>query len=487
MITNPGVVVGWLGLCLISMYVYMRILNIKPTSSKIAVAVIFAVTVSLLLQNHPPLFELWFVGSVFVFMSLITRVKANIRVAAVIIAIGMSLGSEIFANTVMLFIHALVEYLYWVAVAAREGIPLGQMGDISPLFGIHPDNNPIFVIPLAVWEFFVALISAAFMFSLFKLKRLKTGFAFMENKTARLIGVALSIIMMVAKSSWRFLSGLFDLHSFSAADLPAFGIFVLIAINGCTLAIYFWWKSRTTELYLNRVEKKSVQSEIAEKNRQIKTLTDSNEALSAIIHKDNKSLPAMYTAVADFLSTSEEGQRLLNEISDTIKERNNLPIASPDRKPMTNIPRFDNILNYMKLRAEAQGIQFEFAPCGQITAKPGIETLLADLIENAIIAVTHSTNKKISVTMGEVSGHLQIVIRDSGVNFKDETLTALGTKKTTTYANTGGSGIGYITIFEILNEAKASLTISEQVQEAPFTKAITVCFDEQSEFVVLRG
>jgi C4-dicarboxylate-specific signal transduction histidine kinase len=108
--------------------------------------------------------------------------------------------------------------------------------------------------------------------------------------------------------------------------------------------------------------------------------------------------------------------------------------------------------------------------------KQKLETLLADLIENAIIATSYSTYKRIFVTMGIVDDCLEINIQDSGIPFEVEVLANLGLVKSTTHADTGGSGIGYMTIFEILRKYAASLTITEYIPENyAFTKSIVTC------------
>ena len=89
------------------------------------------------------------------------------------------------------------------------------------------------------------------------------------------------------------------------------------------------------------------------------------------------------------------------------------------------------------------------------------------------------------MTMGIVDNCLEITIQDSGIPFEAETLSNLGIKKHTTHADTGGNGIGYLTIFEILNERNASITITEHIPENyAFSKSVNVRFDGKSEYII---
>lgn len=215
----------------------------------------------------------------------------------------------------------------------------------------------------------------------------------------------------------------------------------------------------------------------------------------------------MYNAVSNFLSDSEhnmetkaemKGMRILGELDEIMQERKEM-ILKIQRKhkslPSTEVERIDGILNYMLQKASDNDIQFDFIMVGSIKniieyaiTKQRLETLLADLIENAMIAVSFNkdnTYKKILLTIGIVDDCYEINVQDSGIPFEVDTLLNLGLKKTTTHTDRGGNGIGYITIFKILNESDASLMISEQVpKNYSFSKSIKVRFDGKSEFII---
>jgi len=288
---------------------------------------------------------------------------------------------------------------------------------------------------------------------------------------------------------------------------PILMVTLLVAVTVCMFAVHFWWRHSTTAQYKQRIQERNNEELLAEiqlKDKRIKELTASNEFLSKAIHRDNKLIPAMYNALSDFLSDSDDvvtaragnkGTNLLAELSEIMQERKDMIIKiQKDYKslPSTGIERVDNILNYMMQKASEKEIQFDFVLDGSVKeiaesviTKSALETLLADLIENAIIAVAQSDCKKVLVTMGIVNSCLEITVNDSGIPFDAEVLSNLGKIKSTTHADTGGSGIGYMTIFEILRECKASLVISEPApMPFSFTKSVKVVFDGKGEFVV---
>jgi signal transduction histidine kinase len=114
-----------------------------------------------------------------------------------------------------------------------------------------------------------------------------------------------------------------------------------------------------------------------------------------------------------------------------------------------------------------------------------LRTLLADLIENAVITAKSGGGKEILVSIGVSEGRYLVDILDSGVPFEANTLVHLGLEKTTTHAEHGGSGIGLVTAFEILKHYRASLIIEEFSDEStPYSKRVSVKFDGLNQYIV---
>jgi len=53
-----------------------------------------------------------------------------------------------------------------------------------------------------------------------------------------------------------------------------------------------------------------------------------------------------------------------------------------------------------------------------------------------------------------------------------------------THADTVGSGIGFMTTFETLRKAYASLIITELENKTPFSKSVTFGFDGENAFII---
>ena len=113
-----------------------------------------------------------------------------------------------------------------------------------------------------------------------------------------------------------------------------------------------------------------------------------------------------------------------------------------------------------------------------IISKKDLEILIADLIKNAIIAISYSdnVNKSILVRLGVIDGIYSLYVYDTGIEFNIETLLNLGIKPSTTHADNGGTGMGFINAFDTLNKYKASIIIEELGKESKdnYTKVVII-------------
>ena len=477
--------IRFFGLFIVSLYVYWRILDINISKSKTIAAIIFSLIMSIPLSYFPPFYEFIFLGSVCLFVSVVARVKLSLMLSSVIISVGISMGIEIIAYSVVTIIEITITAIYYLITNTLLTVSIPQ------------NRLEIF---LVIIQTIVFVISVVFVNFLFKIKRLQKGILFLQDRESVWVGMIFSIIIMI----YRSMSGIVLDYITDEAGTIYLTAFSLIIIAACTFGIYFWWRHNTTALYQQRIKDRDIENHInenEEKNNQIKELLKSNNLLAKSVHRDNKLIPAMYKAVDDFLRNSEntdektKGLSILSELEELMQERKNMVLKTQMKNkklPSVKIERIDNILNYMYLRATENDMEFDVILngdirniCERIISKSKLETLLADLIENAIIATTYSEYKRILVTIGLVNDCLEITVQDSGIPFETETLTKLGVEKSTTHADTGGSGIGYITIFEIINESAASLTITECVpKKHSLVKTVTVRFDEKSEYIV---
>ncbi len=494
---NHSLAVRFFGLLMISIYIYVKILNKSLSKPKIAAAIAFSLVMSIPLSFSPFLYELIFLSSVCAFVALTARVKLPLMLSAVFIATGISLGIDTLANTVFSYgILLPIDGLYTSVIASREHISVAEVTAeyASPLYMFFAT---------IVWPYIVLVVSFVFARLFFSMKRLKNGFVFMESTEARLTGMIFCLLIAFCRSYASIIE-----ESISAANGELLRtIFYLVLMNICTLGLYFWWCSHTTMLYQQRLKDRTIEeyrAVIDEKDRRIKRIYESNTFLSETVHTDNKLIPAMYNAVNNLLLCQQSddggdmranGTELLSALGEIMRERKSMIDKiqrEHNRLTPTGMERVDIIMHYMAQKAASIDIDFDFAAddgvrdiAQSVITKQQLETLLADLIENAIIATSFSEEKRILVTMSSVEGCLEICVQDSGIAFEPETLCDLGREKATTHADTGGSGIGYLTIFNILRETGASFTLKEyEPKKHAFTKSVSVRFNGKTAFSI---
>ena len=161
----------------------------------------------------------------------------------------------------------------------------------------------------------------------------------------------------------------------------------------------------------------------------------------------------------------------------------------------TEVEEIDDMLKYMQSECVKNKIDFTLQIKGNIhymvhnlVKEEELETLLADHIKDAIIAINHTdnANRSILVRLGNIDDIYSLYIYDSGVEFKTEVLENLGKKPCTTYANEGGTGMGFMNTFDTVRKHKASLIIEEigKPVKDNYTKVIIIKFDKKNEFKV---
>jgi len=331
----------------------------------------------------------------------------------------------------------------------------------------------------------------------FQIRRFKNGMPTLKDHASNDNGVFISVLVLLAAS---FLN-LRENENF-VFMIPFFFTFL------CGLTLFFWWRSSLTKKYMEKIKAKEIeelQKIIQENTKQLEQLRHHNDELSKIIHKDNKLIPAMEYAVREYLSSAERartkgehlrrGKELLEQLTCLSHERsgiiNQYEVTHKKLLP-TNVPSIDTLLSYMSQRALGHQISFDVSLSGNLAHlvdhmidEEDLRTLLADLLDNAIIATKKSPKRNIMLSL-EITGICySIDVFDSGDLFEGETLTRLGISQTTTHANEGGSGIGLMTAFDMVKKYQISFVIEELPYNHLFSKKVTVCFDNLGQFRII--
>lgn len=327
---------------------------------------------------------------------------------------------------------------------------------------------------------------------LFHSKRLKRGMPFLTNKLHSMTLMLISILLLFTALL------LSNSNNSDVYVIPFLFIFLLATF------IYLSWKNNITKTYLDKLKEKDItelNSLLDEKDLRIRQLEEENQELAKIIHGDNKLIPAMALAVESFIqdtaslapAVSQTGNRLLNELNQMSTNRKGI-IHDQDFRcrviPSTNVTSVDNLLKYMQQKAHEMDIDFNAAvSCNlksmihKAIAEDELNTLLADLLENALIATKQNCGHHVLLNIDLVEKFYVISIFDSGTPFSREVLINLGLKNYTTHENDGGSGIGLVTSYEIIQKHNASLAIDEYaLRSGLYTKKVSVTFNHMRQY-----
>lgn len=341
----------------------------------------------------------------------------------------------------------------------------------------------------------IGIIQFLLIYLFFKIERFKYGFSFLQGKetmnkeNTSKIGILVSSIIIA-------ISLVLSTYSRTTSK-----ILIAILILGGILMIY-WIKKSITKYYKEKMKERTVeiqQEQIKQQDEKIKNLQTELADVLQINHKYSHRISAMEKAVTKLgtkLQANEEFAEEYGDILSSIKKLSKeykeevASVIKETKLPKTNIFSIDNLLEYMKQESEKDKIDFKLNLDFDINEilktkipQSKLETMLADHIRDAIIAINCSENKerKIKVVLGKEDNNYQIKFYDTGIEFEIETLSKLGLKRTTTHKSTGGSGIGFMTTFETLKQCKASLII-EEYSDLEYTKVVIIKFDNKNEY-----
>lgn len=368
-------------------------------------------------------------------------------------------------------------------VTVFEAVSAFVQGTISWSLNLVPDGV-LYYLPSI---FVTLIICLVFM----NIKRFRKGFQFFQEEKNLGIGLALSEIIMVLKC--------IDLRD----NKDKIYIYVVFAV-GIIIAgfgLYLWIRRSITAHYRERLQLKSEEHYkelLEERDKEVEKLNQSNEYLAKIVHRDNHLMSALNTSVSKYFESddTEYKDHLLRDLQKMVKERGEL-IDQEQLKskllPSTGNLLIDSAINDWYIKAAAYRIDFDLTVSstvneiiGKYISQTDLQTLLCDHIKDAIIAVESrgEAEGKILVNLSKQNDNYVIDIYDNGAEFDIDTLSKLGLERVTTHADTGGSGIGFMTTFETLKKAYASLIITEFENLSPFSKSVSFRFDGERAFAI---
>ncbi len=348
--------------------------------------------------------------------------------------------------------------------------------------------------------FIILVVLLILLYAFFKIKRFKNGFNFLckklSNDFADIIVIYIGIaVILIACLLGTIFEGIEEIRRNLLATIIILGI-IMIAIIQKTLTMYY--KQKLLEKTLQETQK-----ELNEKEEEVKNLNDEKFNVSKITHEFYNRQKAMELLVKQNINTNNNiTQELTNKnilkiiksLTEEYSEEFNTIKGLP-KLDTTGIYEIDNMFRYMQSECEKNNIEFKLKIMGNIyplinniISQKRLETLIGDHLRDAINAINSvDTGKREILTILGIKNNIyEFCIYDTGVNFEIETLIKLGIEPVTTYANRGGSGIGFITTFETLKQTKASLIITELLPhtENYYTKSVTIRFDGRNEYKI---
>lgn len=351
-------------------------------------------------------------------------------------------------------------------------------------------DNPIIMVIFSI------TLTAFLSYRIFKIRRLSKGMQFLKEKIndeyLDVIMINVSIVVILVY----ILYTLYDVEVLKEVSI----IFVFVAVIMFVM-IRKVMKLAYSEQQLERYFKEDEQI-IAEMTEEKQKNEKEKYEISKINHEFSKKIKALELEVKENFSAksnvefSAENEILerINNLSNSYAEKLQA-IKGIDNIAKTNVPEIDSSFKYIQNEAAKANIQFNLkVNCSvekltkDIISKDKLSTLINDLGTDAIIAVNHnSTNfKSIVAIINKKDEVYSFSMADTGIEFEIETLKKLGTEPITTHKDEGGSGIGFMTAFEILKETGASLIIEEKGKESKtnYTKNIIIKFDGKNQYKI---
>lgn len=337
------------------------------------------------------------------------------------------------------------------------------------------------------------LLEIFLLLILFRVKRFRKGMPFLYSTNFINIGTVICLLCLALLTYLQI-----------SDSLPVWLTILLpLSLITAIITLILWWQKQLTKSYLAKLrllELEALRNELQEKEQLLSKLQKENEELGSLLHKDNKLIPAMENAVCEYLisaasdteNTLSRGNSLLCELHNLSENRRDFLMRISNicsQNFSTGLLSLDALLSYMDKRAHLANITFSvnipenltpFVPA-QISSDDLVH-LLADLIENAIIAATDCPERKIKLQIYLYHKSLIVELSDTGIPFEIPTFMNLGLNHFTTHADSGGSGIGFMDVWKIKRKYNASIHITEYESCLPFRKKISFLLDNRNQY-----
>lgn len=442
-------IIKYFFIILTSIHCYTRLLSLKKLKYSSSKLVLFSYTLvcSLLLyvvRCFVPYLSIYIlIITLFFVLKYIYKTDSLLTISTILYSLGIAYGSYFLFTIIITFM-------------------------INILLRIPTSN-------IYILQILVSLTQLISCILLFKIKRFKDGMPFLKKEYHITTGIISSIIILT-------LTMLISNNNGELALIVPFICILFFAIF-----IYVFWKNHLRQVYdKNQADKREDYL-----NHEIEQLRKEKEILSKLVHRDNKLIPALEMTVRDYVNNygdTPNSQNIIEQLDNLTSERKGI-IKNSSYKNIcrTGFVGIDSMINYMYTKAQDENIEFNFILVGDLSEHiystisiSDFDSILGDLIENAIIATKFNNGKHVLVIIS--TSPLSIEVYDSGAPFDIKVLANLGLKRITTHKEFG-SGIGLTSIYEFGYKYNYSLTINEyKIDDPKYTKAVSIEFGNVREY-----
>ncbi len=328
------------------------------------------------------------------------------------------------------------------------------------------------------------------IYRIFNLKKLKYGLSFLKERMENpYFSITVLIIGSIALFSLITLQSYVGLGAAKLGTVFAVISVIMFVVIKQLFSLYYKQSLLTKDLEQTKVELENKKKEITKLEKENLEFGKTSHSLA---HKQ-KSLEHKLEKLMETGVDAKSKENIKREIQNISKEVYKEP--QQIELPETEIEVIDDMFSYMQSECIKDNIRFELQIVGNLfyminhlISESELEILLADHIKDAIIAINNSdnANRSILVRIGKIDNVYSLYIYDSGIEFEKEVIENLGKRPITTYADSGGTGMGFMNTFDTLNRTKASLIINEIGKPCidNYTKVLIFNFDSKNKFIV---
>jgi len=470
------------GTLLTSFYIFGKALRHNPSAMQISLAALWSFLWALLFSADPfgiPLFmnRIIYCTVTIVLIWMILKVKTDTMISSYLLSFGVS-------NFLFYIVGLPISFFF--ALFLSSGFPGDTLVDF---------NEPLYLISYVLSASLQFLLAYLF----FKIRRFKNGFPFIfEKYTIIIVLIATGIILTIVSLFTTPRDSYDNIYIFSSlivgVIIVGMGIYIFIRRS-----IEMWKRKRVAEN-----NEKILEQQVEQLEQQLEKSCAVNENLREANHSLNHRLNSIERGVVRMLERHKQtfSSEISEDFSITIADIHRLSgehIADVGRVkhdsvlPSANVKTIDDMFKMFAEQFSAADIKFKLSVTGSIiymtenTIALGLlETMIGDLLQNALIAVNKSemSFRNIMAAIGEVGDYYEFSVHDSGIPFDVDTLTRLGTERVTTHADEGGSGVGFMKTFKTMRECRASLIITEKEPGSGFSKIVTIRFDNENKYII---